>query len=149
MPAVQSSYSLTIGAARAGMVASEETLTNIISKIVDSAGAIGFGKLVVQSSEGDDKIKIPTAGGTFRGITVRDVTLRPDDNDAYAVNENAGVVTKGVVWVLPGATVAAGDPVYFTATGALTNASSGNTLIAGALWESAGSTTALAKLRLG
>lgn len=148
MPAVQSTYSLTIGAARAGMIANEEALTNVISKIVDSAGAIGFGKVVVQSSEGDDKIKIPTAGGAFRGITVRDVTLRPDDNDQYAVGENAAVLTKGVIWVLPSVNVAAGDAVYFTAAGVLTNVPTSNTQIVGALWESAGSTTVLAKLRL-
>ncbi|MGJ0397420.1 MAG: DUF2190 family protein [Methylocystis sp.] len=148
MPAVQSTYGLTIAAARAGMIANEEQLTNVISRIVDSAGAIGFGKVVVQSSEGDEKIKVPTAGGAFRGITVRDVTLRPDDNDQYAVGESAAVLTKGVIWVLPSVAVAAGDPVYFTAAGALTNVPTSNTQIIGALWDSAGSGSILAKLRL-
>ena len=92
-------------------------------------------------------MKVPTAGGVFRGITVRDVSLDAQRADKYAEKDIASVVTKGVITVSVAVTVAAGAPVYFVpATGVITNVSTSNTLIANAMFDSSG--TGLVDLRL-
>ena len=58
------------------------------------------------------------------------------------------MLTKGVIWVNAAVAVTAGQPVYFTAAGALTNVSTSNTLIANAIWEATTTAAGLAKLRL-
>lgn len=142
--AVQTTYSDTIGLGYAGQVA-DLTLTDIISREVESA-AIGFGKPVIQGT-GDRQCKVGAAG-VFIGITVRDVTLAPERGDQYAVGDTAAIMTKGVMFVVAGEAVVAGDAVYRTSAGVLNKTSSGNTLIANARWDTSAASGALARIRL-
>lgn len=151
MPAVQTTYPSTLAPGALGMIANGEWVTNIVSRIVDptAAAPIAFGDPVLQGPS--DQTVVPVAGGSgaFRGIAIRDASLPPTDNDQYPATATIGVMTKGVVWVNAAAAVSPGQAAYFTAAGALTAASSGNTAIAGAVWDSAAGAPGLAKLRLG
>lgn len=152
--AVQTDYPDTQPAAIAGAQATMIPAT-IISRTVEVA-PIGFGKAVAQGT--DDKGCIAFAGSNFIGITVLDrsaggmsvadgqVTARTPDT--FGVGESARIMTKGDVWVeVPGA-VSVG-PVYLTSAGVFTSSSGGNTLIAGARFDTSTTGAGLAVVRLG
>ena len=151
MPAVQTSYGAFQPAASLGMMANGEWVTNVISRIVDPAAtvAVAPGDPVLQGAS--EQLVVSANGGTgaFRGIAIRDATLPPTASDVFAPTVTVGVMTKGVVWVNAAAAVSPGQPAFVTPAGALTAAATGNTAIAGAMWESAAATPGLAKLRLG
>lgn len=121
-------------------------LSDVISRIAEGGGGIGFGKPVIQGTA-DSQCMIGAAG-SFLGLSVRDVTLAPDANDTYAAGDVVAVMTKGVMWVTAGEAVVAGDAVYRTAAGVLNKTATGNTLIANARWETSAANGALAKIRL-
>jgi hypothetical protein len=148
MPSVQTSYLDQAVSAVAGMIASSEPST-VISRICETAAGIGFGVVAVQGV-GDDEVRVCEAGKAFRGITLMDKTVRPDNVDQYAQYDNVAVITKGPVWVLAGATVVAGEPALFVeATGALTNVvAAGNVAIDGAIFDTSAASGALCVLRL-
>lgn len=127
----------------AGMIAEGQTVKDVASKSVETA-AIAFG-LAVGAGTADGSVKL---GGTgYIGITVADKSRAADQ---YAVGEMAGVIRKGTVWVTAGADVADTDTVYFVpATGVITNASSGNTAIPGAKFETTVTSGNLVRLFLG
>ena len=151
MPAVQTTYPATQAPAFLGMVANGEWVTNVISRIVDPAAssAISFGDPVVQGAS--EQLVLPANGntGTFRGIAVRNPTLPPGNADQYLATNSIAVLTKGVIWVNAAVAVTAGQPVYATSARLLTNASTNNTVVPNAMWDSATTGAGLAKLRLG
>lgn len=57
------------------------------------------------------------SGGTaFRGITIEDKTLvlrAGETVDTFRQGDNVGLLTDGVIWVIAGGAVKAGDPAYF------------------------------------
>ncbi len=150
MPAVQTSYATFQSAAFLGMMANGEWVTNVVSRVVDPAAAVpvNFGDPVVQGASEQTVVSANGGTGVFRGIAIRDATLPPTASDQYAATMTVGVVTKGVVWVNATVAVSPGQPAFFTPAGLLTNVATGNTAIAGALWESATAGIGLAKLRL-
>lgn len=157
MPAVQTEYNERMSAARVGMIANEEPKL-LISRTVEDALGIGFGKVVTQgvTDTGCTADLDSTASGAldaynFLGITCMDRGTRPATPDVFAEGESALIMRKGVLWVLTSATVNAGDDVYVTlSTGALhTTSGGGNVLIPNARWDSSVTGSGLAKLRLG
>lgn len=144
---VQASYSENIDAARAGMRANMN-IDRVDTRICETEAGIGFG-LAVSQGTGD---KGAVIGGTlagFSGITVRDVTLEPGDEDVYQEGANMGVLTEGDIWVVAAAAVSAGQVVHFNATtGALTN-TGGQGPIVGARWMTSADQGGLAIVRLG
>lgn len=150
MPTVQSTYSETIGAARAGQIANTEPSV-LISRHVEDTDGIAFGIAVVQGSA-DNGVKAFGSGDTaILGITVRERSVRPETPNIFAQRESARIMTKGVIWVQASVAVDAGDPVYVipaTGTFAKTSASSA-VQIANARWDSSTSGAGLAKVRLG
>lgn len=149
---LQTSYSSIMAVAHAGMVVNTE-LANVISRTV-TAGEIGFGQVAVQGAS-DHTVRPSDVGLTdFVGITVRDQAVDPQTPNVYGIGSTAAVMTKGVIWVVAGEAVAAGDPVYFdpTSFGAFLNdAAGGNAiLIPNARFDtSATAQGQLVKLRLG
>lgn len=141
--ALQNTYLDTQAAAVAGMPATMIAATDI-SRTVETAAGIGFGKAVGQGTA--DKGIVAFAGTKFVGITLldRSATGVPTNPDAFPQRASARVRTKGDVWVEASVAVAAGDPVYLTAAGAFTNVATNNTAITGARWDT--STTAAAQL---
>jgi len=159
MPAVQTSYSENIGAARAGMIANEEPATLISRTVADAAG-IGFGVVVQEaaadgSKDGQCTADLDTAdmdAYKFLGITVRERSVRPETPNKFAQYESARIMRKGVIWVEVAGAVKAGEDVTVTlATGVLGTAGVGAGIIAipNARWESSATGAGLAKLRLG
>jgi hypothetical protein len=123
----------------------------LISRIVEGA-ALAFGAVALQGA-GDNGVKgADNSGARFRGVVVRTQSMNASKSpvDAFAVGTEARLMTQGVVWVSPGATVAAGDAVYYTTAGVWTNTSNSgaNVLVANAVWDSSASSGGLAKIRL-
>lgn len=147
MPEIQGTYKFNHDTAFEGMVANSEPCT-VISRIVEDAEGIGFGKVAVQGDL-DNTITDAEASKPFRGITVMDPTQISDPADMYPQYATVAVMTKGVIWAQASVAVDAGDPVYFVpATGVLTNVEGSNTLIANAMWDSSTGAAGLAKIRL-
>ena len=148
MPAIQTSYPLGIAKAFEGMIANSEPGV-VVSRIVESAAGIGFGKVAARGAD-DDGIIVSAAVVKPLGITVADSTQVAAVADVYPQYSIVGVMTKGVIWVIASVAVADGDPVYFVpATGVFTNVSSGNIAIPNAVFDSTTTTTnQLAKVRL-
>lgn len=147
MPSVQTSYLDRAVAAYEGMVANLEPAV-LISRTVATA-AIGFGLAVKQSTNDHDVEAADDAADVYRGITVRDQSIDPALVDEYAVGETATIITKGVVWVKAGATVAAGAAVYMIdADGRFTSSSSGNLAIPNAVFDASAVADALVPVRL-
>ena len=151
MPAVQTTFSATQAAAYLGMIADGEQVTNVISRILDPATAnpVNFGDPVLQGASDYTVQSVGGGTGVCRGIAVRDPTLPASAGDQYVATATIAVMTKGVIWVNASVAVTAGQPVYFTGAGALTNVSTSNTALSGAIWDSTTTAAGLAKVRLG
>lgn len=144
MPTIQSTYNARHARWYEGMVLNQEQAT-IITRTAEDAEGIGFGKVAVMgSADGlavDSEATVP-----FLGIAVAD---SGQPADIYAQYSNVAIMKKGVIVVAASEAVAYGDPVYYTpATGVLSKTSLSNTLIAGAIWETARDSNNLAAVRL-
>lgn len=146
--AVQSTYAENLTQWVEGQIADQENKT-VISRTVEDAAGIGFGKVVEQGS-GDYGVIAPAGGGAqYRGVTVRDQARTAASPSAYAQYESAAVMTKGVVIVTVGAAVSVGEQAYYVpATGVITNVSTSNTIIPGARFDADAGNGALCPLRL-
>lgn len=94
----QTSYELESDPAFAGMKA-DLGFDRIISKLAE--GEINFGRGVIKGTS-DDQVKIPSALGVFRGISVH-THKEPSGiatNDAkYNDEDLVSVMTQGAIWV--------------------------------------------------
>lgn len=143
MPAVQTTYGNNLPVAYEGMPVNMEPSVRI-SRVVESAAGIGFGKVGVRGAA-DDQVRVSEASRAFEGITIADPG---QPQDSYAQYATAALMRKGVIWVSVAVTVTKGEPAYYVpATGVITNVTTSNTAIAGATFDSSG--TGLVKLRLG
>ena len=151
--AVQSTYNETMDAARAGMRANMEPV-DLISRTVETAAGVGFGK-VVQQGTADKGCKSDLSGmtaQTYLGITMRERGARPETPNAFAQYESALIMRKGVIWVEVAVAVTPADIVTVTlASGVIgkTAVGAGVVAIPNARWESSTSGAGLAMLRLG
>jgi hypothetical protein len=145
MPTIQTTYVAQHARWIEGMVLNMEP-SDIVTRVAEDVEGIGFGKVGVQGTA-DNQVVDSEATVKFTGIAVLDTTQPTGKYEQYS---NVALMKKGVIVVTASVAVAVGDPVYYVpATGVLTNSSSGNTLIAGAQWDTSTSGSALAALRLG
>ncbi|NTS31277.1 DUF2190 family protein [Phyllobacterium sp. BT25] len=145
MPAIQTTYNATHARWVEGMVLNMEP-SDVVTRLAEDVEGIGFGKVAVQGTA-DNQVVDSEITVKFCGIAVLDTT-RPTGK--YEQFDNVAVMKKGVIVAQASVAVAVGDPVYYVpATGVLTNVASGNTLIAGAQWDTSTSGAGLAALRLG
>lgn len=147
---IQTVYNTNIDKARVGAVANMEAI-NLISGVVQNAAGIAFGAVVARDSAGDNCVHTWVSGtDKYLGICVRERSINPANAaDKFAQYDDARIMTKGVIWVLASVVVAAGDPVYVTPAGVITNVTTSNFLLPNAVFDSA--TTAinqLARVRL-
>ena len=150
MPA-QTSYDLNQGVAYAGLIyAIGESVR--ISRDVETDNGIGFGAAV---SRGTDKDKQAALGGTdFLGVTYRSLEREGADNTGaikYSQKETAGILRRGSVWAVCPAGCTPGQAVkYNNTTGVIDQgaASSGETALDGAYWDSTAAAGELAVLVL-
>ncbi len=112
MPAYQTTYISAPVAGYAGMVA-DATDNTILSKRITNT-AVAFGLAVSRgSADGTSRL-----GGTiYDGISIAD---KADPEAAYAIDDIAGVMVKGTIWVTASNNVTPADPPTFTlATGVI------------------------------
>lgn len=133
----QTSYSERIAPPMPGVIAGSDYDTETGICETAGPGGIPFGRAVAQGTLSDQGVILGGAAATFRGLSVRDVTLGAE-HDVYLPPNNVGIMHRGTMWVEPSHAVAANDLVYFTAaTGILTNQSGGNVAIKSARWKTA------------
>ena len=151
MATYQTTYDATMPVGYAGMIANGET-SNRISRTVEDATAIGFGKAVFRGT-GDHGVTA-TPSAALMGITIANYASPPVpatgvQADSYPQNSTAGILTQGVIWVSASVAVADGEQAYVTAAGAITNVLTGNTALTGWFFQdttsAAGRLTRLAK----
>lgn len=129
----------------AGAIANTEN-KNIISRTVQGAAGIPFGRAVVQGTK-DKTIRAATTGDTaFVGVTVVDRTARDLNAGGFVEFETARVLEEGVIWVEVTAAVKAGDAAAVDlATGKFNKAGAA---FAGAIFDTSAAAGALAQLRI-
>jgi hypothetical protein len=115
----------------AGMIAEGQQVKDVASKRVTTA-AVPFGRAV--GSSGTDPGTCRLGGVGFEGIAIADKSRL---NDEYVVDEMAGILRKGTVWVVASTAVTVANPVTFTASTGVIGAGLA-TEIAGAKFETAG-----------
>lgn len=144
MPDIQGGYSATMNAAFAGMQADSRE-SDIVARVNETAN-VGYGVAMVQ---GDNENGVKVAGaGFFIGISIRDRAQPPEAGDKYQIGDGVSLLQRGSVWVATAADCVAGNPVYRTATGALTPTAAGNTLVDRAYFETAAAAGNLARIML-
>lgn len=138
----QSSYSERMAPPSPGTLAGNVDSARITTGICETASpGIPFGRAVSQGSLSDEGVIIGGSLAGFRGISVRDITLRGDQGDTtldkYQAPNSMAVMESGDIWVEPNEAVSAHAAVYFVAaTGLLSDNSSGAVgPIPGAYWK--------------
>ena len=129
-------------AGRPAMTVAERGAHDVLAQSLEQFGAL------VGRGANEALVQPIASGGAFLGVAVVDQAAQPSANDAYAVGRTAAVLTKGVVWVVAGHAVTAGEAAYYDNTGALTDVASGNTPIPNATFDSSAASGALVKLSL-
>lgn len=143
MPTVQTTYADNIDAGYAGAIVNEEPRT-LISRTVEDSGGIAFGLAVMQGSA--DMGCVVGDATDFLGVTVRTQSIEDGTADEFEYQDEARIMTEGVIWVANSGGVNAGDPVVALADGALGTGSS--PVVENARWDTTAVDGALAKLRL-
>lgn len=131
MAILQSNFVEDIAEGYPGMEADGE-LSNIITRTLESASC-GFGKAVYRGTNDRGAVTTPAAGALY-GFTIANKTLPVTNDraaDTFITKDSLRIKNRGKIWVTAGANVADGDQVYVTSAGAITNASSGNTIADG------------------
>lgn len=134
MAELQTSYSETIPAAYAGMVANGET-SNRITRTIEGSGGVGFGKAVWRGSGDHGCVTTVGTSATFLGVTIATSALALTAGataDTYPQYDNVPIMTAGTIWVTAGEDVADGSQVYADATtGAFVDTTTSNILLTG------------------
>jgi len=143
MSTVQSVYSDNIPVGYAGAIVSGVPKT-LLSRTVEDAAGIAFGLAVMQGTE--DKGIVVSDGSAFLGVTVRTQSINPETPDLFAEDDEARVMTLGVIWVANSGGVTAGEQAEAGVAGILTAAASAP--IAGSRWDTSALDGELAQLRL-
>ena len=113
--AVQTAYSTTHGFAYAGMLADLQT-GNIASRLNNTAAVIPYGKGVV-TGDVAGAMALPATGATANevvGVVMYEINRAQKDTDVAGatINQDASIITDGVVYVNLLDTVLADAPVY-------------------------------------
>lgn len=156
MAIAQSTYSENPAIGLPGAIANEETF-NSISRTVETAAGLGFGQPAARSADtsaaGDHLCRLMVSGAAFLGIAIlnRAVPANAATPDQYPQYMAAALLTQGSIFVTAGATVAAGDDVYWDSATGLYGTSSGGTNVAipDARFETSGDSGDIVEVSLG
>ena len=113
MPTLQSTYSDDLAVAYAGMVGNGEA-SNRITRTVETAGGIGFGRPVYRGTGDHGCTSTVGTLATFLGFTIATSAQAPvagQDADEYQQYDNAAILTSGAIYVLVTGTVADGAAI--------------------------------------
>jgi len=143
MAELQTTYSDTIAAGFAGMVANGETSNRITRTCEDSAG-IPFGVPVYRGTSDHGCTRTP--GGQLLGISIATSGLpAATDADEYQQYDNVAIMTGGVIWVTAGEAVTDGAQAYDTGS-AIVDTSTDNDIMTGWFFDGTAGNGALVKL---
>ena len=158
MPAVQSAYQERIDEFYEGQIIDPHTCD--VSTYIAEA-AIGFGRPIIRGSGDDLRVVMgiaPTTGGSnpfpaneFYGISIKDPTRDPEENDQYRIGAHVNVMWRGDIVVMVTAAVSAGGVVRVdSATNRFTSAAASATIrtITGARFLRDASANGLSIVRL-
>lgn len=131
MALVQDTYNSAPAVGFAGMVASGER-DNVISRIVEDAAGLAFGKFAWRGAGDRGAILEPTAG-TILGVCIatHGVPVLPGGPaaDIYPQGATAPIMSKGAVYITAGEAVTDGAQVYVVpTTGAIVDTSTSNVI---------------------
>lgn len=115
----QTSYATNISPPGPGVIAGSMDVAKTTTGICETASpGIPFGRAVAQGTLSDYGVVLGGVLLGFRGVSIRDQTLRGDLAvvDAYLPPNSVGVLEEGDIWVEPGEAVAAHDPVFYNTT---------------------------------
>jgi hypothetical protein len=100
MAELQTTYTDVVAKGYAGMVANGE-VSNRISRTVETAGGIGFGRPVYRGTGDNGITSIVGTLADFMGWTIATTDLAPSaDADEYQQYDNAPVITEGAIFVI-------------------------------------------------
>jgi hypothetical protein len=128
--ALQSSFGTTLPTGLPGQIANGE-LQNRITRTIEDAGGVAFGKAVFEGSGDHGCTATPNANPL--GVVMADHALvRHTGNaaDTFAQYDDVPIMQRGTIWVLASANVAKRDQVYVTPAGLFTNAAGGGANLA-------------------
>lgn len=146
MPALQTTYAGEMPALYEGFTYDGKP-HRTLTKMVETAAGIGFGKAVFQGTR-DDQGKLGAANAKFIGVAEASKTQVGPTPDVYPQYAEMNVRYEGPIAVLAGVNVAASDIAYVVpATGAFTNVATDNARVG--VFETTATAGALVKLRLG
>lgn len=144
---LQSTFGATIPTGYPGMIANAEVQNRITRTIEDAAG-IGFGKAAFRGA-GDHGITATPTAGKLMGITIVDhgqVRRTGQTADTYAQNDNVPLLQRGTICVLASAAVADDDQVYVTPAGLFTNVDLGNVILDGWVFDNTVASGAIVRI---
>lgn len=134
MAVLQNTYATTIPTMIVGQVLNGET-SNRISRTVEDATPIPFGKFVFDGA-GDHGCTLTPTAGKCLGVTIANMagvaaTIGQNADSGYGQYATAGIMTLGEIAVASSVAVNRRDQVYVTPAGLITNVASGNTICPG------------------
>lgn len=136
----QSTYSERMAPPSPGTIAGMMDTARTTTGICETASpGIPFGRAVSQGTLSDEGVVLGGTLAGFRGVSIRDITLRGDLPvlDAYLPPNSVGVLESGDIWVEPNEAVTAHAAVYFVAATGLFSDNAAGALgpIPGAYWK--------------
>ena len=115
-------------------------------------GDIPVGVAVVRGTADSRGVKVPTAGGIFEGVVIRNLHQLEDASTGVLEvqdGKEAPVLRRGDVWVEVEDTVAIDDPVYYQDVGGLFRMDvTGGTIVVGARFLDAGVSGDIVRIRI-
>lgn len=150
---VQTAYTIAQPIAYAGLIYALHP-SDIDSRDVETTAGIEFGVAVGRGSDADRQVDLGGAPADFLGITVRDLSQEAAANTGailYEENSTASILRRGYIWAVCPAGCAPGEAVFYVnATGVLDQgtASTGETQLDRATWETTAAAGELAVIRL-
>lgn len=133
MAEIQNTWNSAPAVGFPGMVASGER-DNVISRIVEDAAGLAFGKFAWRGAGDRGCILVPTAG-TILGVHVaqhgQPVLPGGVAADIIPQGGEAALITKGAIYVTAGEDVTDGAQVYVTAGGAIVDTVGANIIAPG------------------
>ena len=149
MAVLQSTYATGMADGFPGMIANGET-SNRVSRTVEDASGIAFGKAVFRGT-GDHGVTATPAAGALIGITIANAASPPVaatgvQADIYPQYTTAAILTRGVIWVTAGEAVTDGAQAYVTSGGDIVDTSTSNTILDGWVFDQTAASGALVRL---
>lgn len=154
---MQTTYGTTYAKGVPGQIANEEKY-NAISRTVETAAGLPFGHPGFRSATAANvhNTRAYAASALFLGIAVKTIAPEGIQNggtvpspEGYPQYATAALMTEGQMYVLAGATVAAGDAVYWDNTAKrYTNVTTGNFQVPGCFFDTAGANGDIVEISL-